>query len=255
VPEATGGGLHRVEHVMGLPVSVDVRDDDVSPGAVEQVYAWLRFVDATFSTYRADSEVSRINAGTLARADAHPLVRGVLDRCEALRVETGGYFDARAPMPGALDPTGLVKGWAIERAATLLDLAGMRRYLVNAGGDVRLRSAPDAASRWRVGIQHPLQRDQLAAVVELADGAVATSGAYERGAHIVDPHTGRPPAGVLSVTVVGPDLATADAYATAAFAMGSAGPAWTARLAGYEAMTVLADETVVMTDAFPRVPM
>jgi thiamine biosynthesis lipoprotein len=104
---------------------------------------------------------------------------------------------------------------------------------------------------WRVGIQHPLLRDRVTAVVTAGDLAIATSGAYARGDHVLDPHTGRPPRGVLSVTVVGPDLATADAYATAAFAMGTAGPHWTARLRAYEAMTILADRTVLSTARFP----
>jgi FAD:protein FMN transferase len=81
---------------------------------------------------------------------------------------------------------------------------------------------------------------------------VATSGACERGEHIVDPHTGRPPEGVLSVTVLGPDLATADAYATAAFAMGRAGPAWTAALGRYDAITILADGRVLSTRGVAR---
>jgi thiamine biosynthesis lipoprotein len=106
-------------------------------------------------------------------------------------------------------------------------------------------------SLWRVGIQHPLERDRVAKVVEATELAIATSGEYERGAHVLDPHTGRPPTGVLSVTITGPDLGTADAYATAAFAMGEGGPAWTARLHGYEAMTILADGRVPPTPGCP----
>ena len=115
----------RVEPVMGMPVSVDVRDANVGADAVDRVFAWLRFVDATFSTYRPDSEVSRLDRGALASGDAHPLVREVLARCERLRVRTGGYFDARAT--GRLDPSGLVKGWAVDRAGALLAAAGARR--------------------------------------------------------------------------------------------------------------------------------
>lgn len=240
----------RVEHVMGIPVVVDVRDGDAGPDAIDEVFAWLRFVDAAFSTYRPDSDVCRLDRGELALADAHPLVREVLARCERLRGETGGYFDARAA--GRLDPSGLVKGWAVDRAAVLLSAAGARRFCVNAGGDVVVRGGP-----WRVGVQHPRCRDQLAAVLSLTDAAVATSGAYERGEHIVDPLTGRPPAGTLAVTVLGHDLATADAYATAAFAMGERGPAWTARLRGCGAMTILAGDRVLCTERFlrHRVPM
>jgi thiamine biosynthesis lipoprotein len=228
-----------------------VRDEQADPAVVHEVFDWLRFVDATFSTYKADSEVSRLNRGELALADAHPDVREVLARCEELRTETGGYFDAHHSAPELLDPSGLVKGWSVDRAAQILDDAGLRNYSVNAGGDLRLRgrAIPDAC--WRVGIQHPLQRDRIAKVVAASDLAVATSGAYARGDHVVDPHTGSPPTGVLSVTITGPELATADAYATAAFAMGERGPEWTARLRGYEAMTIMADETVLLTAGFP----
>jgi thiamine biosynthesis lipoprotein len=245
------GPVVRVEHIMGLPIVLDVRDG-VEDDVAERVFDWLRWVDATFSTYKADSEISRLNRGELAVEDAHPDVRAVLDRCEELRVVTRGHFDMRAPMPGAIDPSGLVKGWSVDRAAAILDDAGALDYAINAGGDMRVRGRALPESCWRVGIQHPLLRDRVAAVVEVTDLAIATSGAYARGDHVVNPHSGRPPSGVLSVTVCGPDLGTADAFATAAFAMGTAGPQWTARLPhGYEAMTVLADEVVLSTAGFP----
>jgi thiamine biosynthesis lipoprotein len=236
----------RIEHVMGMPVRVRVHRGTAGD-ALDDVFAWLRFVDATFSTYDPRSEICRLNRGELSLAAAHPLVREVLDRCDELRTATGGAFDARAPLPGALDPTGLVKGWAVERAAALLERSGARRFLIDAGGDVALRGGP-----WRVGIRHPLLRGRLAAVLALHDAAVATSGAYERGPHVVDPRTGRPATGALSVTVVGPDLATADAYATAAFAMGEDGPEWTATLGDYDAMTILPGERVLATHGFLR---
>lgn len=257
VPERLGAdaeddGYVRVEQVMGMAIGVDVRGGEAGPGAVDRVFAWLRRVDALFSTYREESEISRLRRGDLSLADAHPLVREVLARCERLRVATGGYFDVRAAGPGALDPSGLVKGWAAERGAALLRRAGARRFSLNAGGDVCVRGGTAPGRPWRVGVRHPLAADRLAAVLEVSDGAVATSGAYERGAHVVDPHRRRPPEGVLSVTVVGPDLGLADAYATAAFAMGADGPAWTAGLRAYEAMTVLADERVVTTPGLAR---
>jgi thiamine biosynthesis lipoprotein len=258
--------LFRVEHIMGMPILIDVRDRDLEPAALDLAFDWLRFVDATFSTYKADSEISRLNRGDLALANAHPDVREILARCEELREETGGYFDIRAPCraleeqaesqtcsANTVDPSGLVKGWSVVRAAAILNTAGAYNYAINAGGDIIARGRPVPEPYWRFGIQHPLLRDQLAAVVAIRDQAIATSGAYERGEHIVDPHTGQPPGDVLSVTIIGPDLATADAYATAAYAMGKAGPAWTARLAGYEAMTILADETVLSTMGFPSI--
>ena len=244
-------GRRRVEHIMGLPILLDVRDDAPDESALEAAFDLFRDVDARFSPYRADSEISRLNRGELALAAAHPDVRAVLERCEELRRATHGYFDVRAASTAALDPSGLVKGWSVDRAATLLDGAGLRHYAISAGGDVLLRGSGWPDERWLVGIQHPTIRDRVAKVVAANDLAVATSGAYARGDHVVDPHTRRPPRGVLSVTITGPDLATADAFATAAFAMGEAGPSWTARLVGYEALTILADGRVLATPGFP----
>ncbi len=245
---------------MGMPIVVEVGDDGSWSAAVDEVFRWFEFVDETFSLYRADSQVSRLNRGELELEDCHLAVRSVLGRCERLRVETGGYFDARAAgsafasggrLPArAVDPSGLVKGWSVEGASRILGRAGARNYSVNAGGDIRLRGGPRPGESWRIGIQHPKERDRLAAVLVADDLAIATSGEYERGEHIVDPHTGRRPQDVLSVTIVGPDLALADAYATAAFAMGAGGPEWTARLPGYGAMTIMADDTVLLTPAF-----
>ena len=265
---APPSGGAQTRQIMGMPISIDVRDSDLDAGAIERAFDWLRWVDATFSTYRADSEISRLNVGTLALADVHQDVREVLARCEELYAETDGYFNSRSPflsqamavppaalIAGAVDPSGLVKGWSVDRAARMLEAAGARNYHINAGGDIRVRGGPEPGCRWRIGIRHPLLRGQVAAVIEADDLAIATSGTYERGEHIIDPHSGRAPRGVLSVTVTGPDLATADAYATAAYAMGEAGPAWTARIGQavpcYEAMTILSDQTVLSTPGFP----
>jgi thiamine biosynthesis lipoprotein len=229
-----------VEHVMGTVVSLDIRAG--SRDAVDDAMRWLHEVDRRFSTYRSDSAVCRLERGELLPSDADEDVRWVLDRCAELHRETGGFFDVRAT--GRLDPSALVKGWAAQRAADLLDAGGLTEYCLNAGGDVIARGRD-----WRVGIQHPHDRAAVAARVLARDLAVATSGAYERGAHIRARHGA--PSGVLSVTVTGPDLGTADAYSTAAFAMGAAGPRWTLGLDGYEAMTILADGTVLATPGFP----
>lgn len=237
-----------VRHVMGMPIGIDLRDPDGVD--VEPAFDWLRRVDTTFSTYRDDSDISRLDRGELTLAECRPEVDEVLTRCLAVERATGGFFSARAA--GRLDPSGLVKGWAVARAAELLAAAGAENFCINAGGDVVARGRPAPDRQWRVGIRHPTDPNRLAAVVAVADLAVATSGDYERGAHIVDPHTGEPPTGLLSVTMVGPDLATADAYATAAFAMGADGPAWTTTLAGCDAMCITSDQRVLSTPGFAR---
>lgn len=233
---------------MGMAILVDVRDT-VAEIAVEEVFVWFRWVDATFSTYKPDSEISRIGRGELNAADAGPDVREVLRRCEELKAETAGYFDAHAA--GSLDPSGLVKGWAVDCAAALLENAGARNFGIYAGGDIVVRGGALPEDCWHVGIRHPRVADRVAAVVEANDLAIATSGAYARGDHVIDPHTGRPPRGLLSVTVTGPVLATADAYATAAFAMGRDAPGWLARLEGYEGLAITEDERVLSTPGFP----
>ena len=234
--------MHRVEHVMGMPILVEVRDGDVP----DDVFDWFRHVDATFSPFKEGSEVSRIRRGELALADASDEVRRVYVRCGELRDETSGFFDVDAV---DRDPSGYVKGWSVDEAAAILDRAGSTEYAVNAGGDIRTRG------RWRIGIRHPLEAQAVAKVLEGDDLCVATSGAYERGEHVRDPHTGSAPAGILSVTITGRELGTADAYATAAYAMGGRrATGWTARLRGHEAMTILADGRVLLTPGFPQAP-
>lgn len=248
---ATLPGMRRVEHVMGMPLVLDVRDDGVDGAVLDELLDWLRWVDEVFSTYKDDSEISRLNRGELARADVHPEVSAVLERCDELHEETDGYFDVRAASRSVVDPSGLVKGWAVDRAAAILDDAGLRNYAINLAGDMRLRGRAVPDWCWRVGIQHPLERDQVARVIETTGLAIATSGEYARGEHVFDPHTHCTPQGILSVTITGPELATADAYATAAFAMGAERAVhWTARLRGYEAMTILADGRVLSTPGF-----
>lgn len=237
---------------MGMPIVADVRDPcDDAP--LDELFAWFREVDERFSTYKETSEISRLNRGELAVRECHPDVRRVLARCDELREETGGYFDARYESLTVVDPSGLVKGWSVDLGGELLERHGLSNYSINAGGDIRMRGSALPDDGWRTGIQHPEHEDRIAAVVAAHDLALATSGTYVRGEHIIDPHTGLPPAGVLSVTIAGDDLATADAYATAAFAMGEAGPSWAASLQvrGYEMLCLLGDGTSLMTPGFP----
>lgn len=238
---------------MGTAVSIDVRPPLVSMDVVDAVFAQLRDVDARFSTFKADSEVSRLARGELLESAASLDVRHVLAACDHLAVVTDGAFDARRHRPdGGLDPSGFVKGWAVEEAAWLIDSAGGRNYWINAGGDIVARGEAAPGRAWRVGIRHPDQADKVAAVLAISDRAVATSGAYERGDHIADPRTGAPPAGLRSVTVVGPGLAFTDAYATAVFVMGLDGLGWLAAQPGYAAYVITDDDRAVWTEGLER---
>ena len=236
--------MRHVEQVMGTAVSIELADELPEPALralVDDVCAWLHEVDARFSTYKDDSEVSLMRRGELTVASCSADLRHVLDACADLWRDTDGYFDAYAG--GALDPSGYVKGWSVEVASARLAAGGSENHYINAGGDIRVRGHQAAGGPWRVGIRHPWQADKLSWVLAVTDGAVATSGTYERGAHVLNPRTGQPASGLRSVTVVGPSLSLADAYATAALAMGEAGLNWLAKLAadGYESAAVTDD--------------
>ncbi|MFC8240207.1 FAD:protein FMN transferase [Streptomyces chartreusis] len=237
--------MHRVEHVMGFPVSLRVDDAHVGPEAADAVFAWLREVDARFSPFKADSEVCRLDRGEITRRDVSADLAEVLGLCEEYRIATGGAFDVRLPGRG-LDPCAVVKGWSVQRAAKLLRAAGARRFVLNAGGDVVA-----SGGLWRVGVRHPEQADKVCVVAELTDGAIATSARYERGDHIIDGRTGRPATGLLSLSVVASSLTVADTVATAAFAMGAEGVDWAASRAGCEVFAVDADRRVLRTEGFP----
>jgi thiamine biosynthesis lipoprotein len=248
-------GMRRVEAVMGTTVSIDIQPPLVPPAILDQVMEHLHDVDERFSTYKPDSEVSRLMRGELAEADASPDVRHVLAACDHLAVATGGAFDARRHRPdGRLDPSGFVKGWAVEEAAWRIDTAGGRNYCINAGGDIVARGEAGPGRPWRVGIRHPDHPDRVAAVLAVSDRAVATSGAYERGEHITDPRTGRAATGLRSVTVVGPGLAFTDAYATAVFAMGLDGLGWLADHDGgtYAVLAITDDDRTIWTEGMDR---
>ncbi|MCM8551039.1 MULTISPECIES: FAD:protein FMN transferase [Streptomyces] len=237
---------------MGTVFSFDARGGEPAAvrAALDEAVAGLHRADEVFSTYRDGSEISRLALGELTVEACAPEVAEVLElAAEAERV-SGGWFSTR--YQGRLDPTGIVKGWAVERAARRIAAAGATGVSVNGGGDVQLLGAPGARRPWRVGVSDPLRPGGLAAVVSASGAdelAVATSGSAERGAHVVDPRTGRSAVtDLLSVTVVAPRLTWADCWATAAFAMGSReGLRWLESLEGVEGLLVTAGDEVRCT--------
>ena len=239
--------LRHAEHVMGTVVSFDV-PASVAGAPLAAVLRWLHWVDGTFSPYRRGSDVSRLGRGEATLAECAPELAGVLAECAAVGELSGGYFTATPG--GRLDPSGYVKGWAVERASAMLTAAGAADHCVNGGGDVQAAGGRAAGEPWRVGICDPFRPGALALVVAGRDFAVATSGVAERGGHIIDPHAGRPAAGLASVTIVGSGLARTDAYATAAFAMGARARGWLAGLDGYEAFAIAADGSAWQTAGF-----
>ncbi|TDC18389.1 FAD:protein FMN transferase [Actinomadura bangladeshensis] len=240
---------------MGTAVTFDIRTGP-SPAVTEalaRAVAWLHHVDRVFSPYRPDSQITCLAQGRLTVGECDPDVADVLRRCDELEHLTGGAFTCRPG--GRLDPSGLVKGWAVERASTILHDAGARDHCVNGGGDVQARGEAHPGHPWHIGVTDPRHRDRLITAVAGHDLAVATSGSTERGAHIIDPRTGRPATGLASITLVGRHLTDVDALATAAFAMGGSARAWTDAHPGIEALAVASDGSAWCTTGFEDIAL
>ena len=222
--------LHKFVHneeVWGTVVSIVLlspthAEDELRSGVADMV-KYFHHIDELFSTYKPESEVSQLRAGRLKPADAHPWVREIWTRCEEARELTLGAFDPWA-VSGGFDPSGYVKGWAADRALELIP--HVPHAQINAGGDISLRGGVAPEEPWRIGIRHPDNKTEIAQVIEKFDGAIATSGTYERGAHIIDPSNGLPALEARSATVVAPDSGIADALATALVVAGRHGAHW-----------------------------
>lgn len=230
---------------MGTTVSIDVRDVEVDADVLGAAVQELRAIEERFSPFLSGSEISRIDRGELAVADAHPDVREVLEACARLKAESGGAFDAWRD--GHLDPSGYVKGWAADRAADVLRAAGARNFALNIGGDILCAGERGPGQPWHVGVRHPDDPAQVVLVVGIRDAAVATSGLYERGAHVTDARSGAVADAWRSLTVVAADLTTADSLATAALARGTDGPQWAAARLGCEVAAIDADGRLFTT--------
>lgn len=244
---------------MGMPVSLALRgrhaDDTAARTAWAGALAVLREADRVFSTYRADSDVSRLSRGESGLEDCAPEVAEVLALGAMAERDSSGAFSVWRPGPDGdvvLDPSGVVKGWAVERAAALLRSLDGTDFCLSAGGDMVCSTADPDAEPWRVGIEDPADPRRLVAVVPVSSGAVATSGRAHRGEHVVDARTGRPPAAVASVTVIAGSLTWADIDATAAFALGPEAARWLETRPGRCGLVVWADGTTTTVHPVSR---
>ncbi|MCW2738043.1 MAG: FAD:protein transferase [Nocardioides sp.] len=223
----------RVEQVMGMPISLALRGrhagDATGEAAWQEALAELRRVDEVFSTWRPHSQVSRLGRGEITLDGCDPAVAEVLRLGDDARLSSDGAFDIWLPDADGvrrLDPSGVVKGWAVDRAvAPLLALADTDVCL-SAGGDMVCHVADPDGEPWSIGIEDPLDPTRLVARVPVHCGAVATSGSAHRGAHVVDARSGRAQDALASVTVIGAHLTGVDIDATTALALGVDGPAW-----------------------------
>jgi thiamine biosynthesis lipoprotein len=240
--------------VMGTVVTIDLfhlGDPRAGHSAIEKVRSMLIDVDRVFSTYKASSPINRLRRGEVSLGETPPQVADILDLCQRAKTLTGGWFDPWS-LPGGIDPTGYVKGWAAQLALDELRDLDLSGAIVNAAGDIASFGGPDAGVVFRTGIVRPDDPQRLAAVVELR-ACLATSGEAERGAHLYNPFTHEFAGAVASASVSGPDLGVCDAFATALSVGGHDVMVLIDKLEGYEAMTLDANGAMRATPGFPFV--
>lgn len=235
--------------IMTMPVVVDIVDPTASEADVIAAFNAFRAVDEQFSPFREQSEVSRYGRGGIAEADLSSDLAEVLRKAQVTKEETEGYFDIYPS--GRFDPSGLVKGWAIQRVADMLRSRGFQNFYLEVGGDIQVAGHNQDDQPWSIGIRHPFQPGAMVKVLRLSNRGVATSGTYERGRHIFNPHTHQPADDrIVSLTVIGPNVYEADRFATAAFAMGPTGINFIQRQPGLEGYLIDRSGQATMTTGF-----
>jgi thiamine biosynthesis lipoprotein len=235
--------------LMGMPITVEIVDSGTVQSDIDSVFGYFAHVDAVFSTYKDESEISRINRGELQLDNASSDMQIVFKLSEQTKHQTNGYFDIWNGKH--YDPSGLVKGWAIHQAAEQLRQRGFNNFCLEAGGDMETNGFNEKKEPWRIGIRNPLETDQIIKVVRLTNHGIATSGTYLRGQHIYNPL--RPNEAlqkIVSLTVIGPNVYDADRFATAAFAMGEAGIMFIEKLHGFEGYQIDQFGLATLTSGF-----
>ena len=238
---------------MGMPIEIEIIGEGAE-NALAAAFAYLVAVDERFSTYKDTSEISCINkerhSNILKNVGMSEEMKEVFAIAEETKKKTNGYFDIRRP-DGSIDPSGVVKGWAIQNAAKLIRDAGYENYFVNAGGDIAMHGKNSEGKEWSVGIRNPFNINEIVKVVYPRGKGIATSGSYIRGDHIYNPKN---PEGklrdIVSITVIGPDVLASDLMATAAFAMGKDGISFIESLPGFEGYAIDAHGTATFTSGF-----
>lgn len=235
--------------IMGMPVTLMTPDEHVTEASLESIFSFFEYVDKKYSPFIATSDVSRINRRELTDGDYDDELREILTLTEKTKAETDGYFDVWHD--GTFDPSGIVKGWAIQKASLLMKQLTPNFY-VEAGGDIQTDGTNDKGHPWRIGIRNPFNRSETVAAVTLDNEAIATSGTAIRGQHIYNPHSKKPIEGIVSLSVIAPTILDADRMATAAFAMGKNGIGFIEKLKGYEGYMIDHNKMTTQTSGWQR---
>ena len=236
---------------MGMPITIQIADS-VSVTTFKKVFGFFRKVDLRFSTYKKNSEISQINRLEIIPSDYSNDMKLILKLAEKTKEETNDYFDIYNSKTEQLDPSGIVKGWAIFEAAQLLNEMEINNFFIDAGGDIQVSGKKNNNQNWKVGIKNPFNENEIVKVLELDQAAIATSGSYIRGDHIYNPRNGQKIDDVISLSVIGPNILEADRFATAAFAMGKKGIEFIEKLPGFEGYMIDYKGIATMTSGFEK---
>jgi len=238
--------MKMTEGIMGMSVAIEVLGE-CNGTDLDEVLDYFHEIDSMFSTYKKTSEISRINRKTLRPENASPEVKKILKLAEETKILTKGYFDIG--VEGIIDPSGLVKGYAINEASKMLVKKGYKNYYIEIGGDIDIRGLKNG-QKWRVGIRNPHASQNNTRIVHLSNVGIATSGTYERGMHIYDPVKKKLASGISSVTVIGINVFEADRMATAVYAMGTKGLDFIETQQNLEGYMVTLEGRELMTTGF-----
>lgn len=233
-----------------MPITIEIIDSDFPPKIFDEVFSYFEYVDQKFSTYKPDSEISQINIGKIRPGKYSNDMKHIFDLAEQTKQETNGYFNIKNN--GLFDPSGIVKGWAINNAVKLLVKRGIKNFYVDAGGDIQTKGKNSKGEMWSIGIKNPFNQTEIVKVLTIDNVGVATSGTYIRGQHIYNPITNKPASAIVSLTVIGPDIYEADRFATAAFAMEEVGINFIENLSGFEGYMINHKGIAYYTNGFDK---
>lgn len=234
---------------MGMPITIEiVKSSDKT--VLKNIFDFFKQIDRQFSPYRTDSEVSQINQKKLKTNQSSFQMKKILKLAAKTQKQTNGYFDVYKN--GHLDPSGIVKGWAIFEAAKLLKKSGQKNFYIEAGGDIQVCGKNNQGEKWKVGIKNPFNPTEIVKVLRVDTQGIATSGIYERGNHIYNPKDEVMTDDIVSLTVVSHNIYEADRFATAAFAMGEEGISFINSQKGFEGYAIKKNGRAIFTQNFEK---
>lgn len=242
--------MKKQKNIMGMLVTIQVEDRNVTNEDIQEVFAYFHYLDKKFSTYKKNSEISKINKRELRISESSSEMKKILRLCQETKRQTQGYFDIK--INGILDPSGIVKGYAIYQGALIFKNKGFKNFYVEIAGDIQVFGKNQNQKKWRVGIQNPFNPKEIVKVLSVSGKGVATSGNYQRGKHILNPKTKKSADEIASITVIGSNIYEADRFATAAFAMGEKGIEFIEKLDGFESYMIKKDGSAILTSGLNK---